>query len=250
MLATLSYYAQRYGLSATFFYFAWSRAGWVFDGPTRERVLAPLVAGGLGRPGGLEALTVISRTGLLAAFNILVGTLLLANRRPDHPPARVSHVLVPLFATFAYLGYVFVAYLPASLRRPLVPTLGVLGVLIAGVLVVAAYAISFAALLYLRRSFAVFVEVRDGVMVGPYRFVRHPMYLGYIFIVVAFLLVQPSAGTIAVSIFLLAIMFFRARLEEQMLKEHVPRYAEYAKRTGMLFPMPWRAAGRRGDRDR
>lgn len=242
MLTTLLYYVQRFGLSSAFFYMAWVRARPLFDAEPWQRAGAVISALGLFSPQGVVVLQRLSQGVLLLLFNVLVGTFLLITRRPDKPAKRLVHVVVPLMATFAYLAYGWAHLLPDALhQRRLLPDLGVPGVIAAGTLVLLAYVLSFASLTYLRRSFAVFVEVRVGVMRGPYRFVRHPMYLGYVLVVAALFLSRPTMAYGLISVVVLAVTVFRARLEEQMLTEHVPGYAEYKERTGMLLPRLWPA---------
>jgi protein-S-isoprenylcysteine O-methyltransferase Ste14 len=238
------YYLQRFGLSAAFLWMAWSRISPMLE----PRAWAPLVALFAGAPATVEGMLYLqglAQNVLLVAFNLLVGGLLLLTRRPVRPPERIVHVVVPLVATFSYLGYGFAEHLPRSLHAvALLPDLGFVGIVASGLLVTAAYVLSLLALLYLRRSFAVFVEVRRGVTRGPYRFVRHPMYLGYLMVVTALFLVRPTLGYGLLSVALVVITVVRARLEEELLAAHVPGYADYAERTGMLLPRLRRARRR------
>lgn len=237
MLTTLLYHVQRFGLSSAFFYMAWVRGRPLFEAEPWQRAGAVISALGVFSPEGVVVLQRLCQGALLLAFNVLVGTFLLITRKPTEPAKRLVHVVVPLLATFAYLAYGWAHLLPDTLhQRRLLPNLGLPGVVLAGALVLAAYLFSFAALVTLRRSFAVFVEVRVGVMRGPYRLVRHPMYLGYVLVVLALFVSRPTMAYALISAVVLAITVFRARLEEQMLAEHVPGYREYMARTGMLFP--------------
>ena len=234
---TFLYYLQRFGLSAAFFYMAYGRAWPMFDRARWRHVAAVFDAYSATSEQALVIVQQITQNCLLIAFNCLIGGLLLAARRPDKPPERLLHVIVPLMATFSYLAYGYAEHLPRALHElRLLPDLGLVATFVPGLLVMVAYALSLAAALTLRRSFAVFVEVRVGVTGGPFRFVRHPMYLGYVLVITALFISQPTAAYALLSIVLTAITILRARLEEQMLAAHVPEYAEYMKRTGMLFP--------------
>lgn len=74
------------------------------------------------------------------------------------------------------------------------------------------------------------------VTIGPYRWVRHPMYTSvlafallvtmHVFLLQAFLL---SAA-------LLVVMLLKIRLEEQLLQQRYLSYTVYAANTGMLLP--------------
>ncbi len=85
--------------------------------------------------------------------------------------------------------------------------------------------------------------VRDDhalVATGPYRFVRHPVYAGYL----ALLL---GSGIASLNIYLWMIwpisftgILIQASSEEQVLGERFgPDYESYARRTGRLVPRIW-----------
>ena len=75
---------------------------------------------------------------------------------------------------------------------------------------------------------------------GPYRFVRHPMYLG---IIVLFLCLPLVLGSWWAEIpgSLIAVLFIvRTALEDRMLKDELKGYMEYARRVHYrLFPGIW-----------
>ena len=75
---------------------------------------------------------------------------------------------------------------------------------------------------------------------GPYRLVRHPMYLG---IVVMELCLAPALGSfVALPIFALLVppIVFRLMNEETFLRRQLPGYAEYCLRTRFrLVPFVW-----------
>ena len=75
---------------------------------------------------------------------------------------------------------------------------------------------------------------------GPYRFVRHPMYLG---LVVTWLAAGPALGSfVAAPAFALFVplTIFRLLNEEKILNRDLPGYAEYCQRTRYrLVPGVW-----------
>lgn len=75
---------------------------------------------------------------------------------------------------------------------------------------------------------------------GPYRFVRHPMYLAF---VVMFLFVPLALGSyVALPAFalLIPVIAFRLLNEEKVLRRELPGYAEYCLRTRCrLVPYLW-----------
>lgn len=72
---------------------------------------------------------------------------------------------------------------------------------------------------------------------GLYRFVRHPQYLGFLLVIVGFLIQWPTLPTL-VLFPILVVMYHRlARREEQALERAFgDRYGAYRSRTPMLVP--------------
>jgi protein-S-isoprenylcysteine O-methyltransferase Ste14 len=75
---------------------------------------------------------------------------------------------------------------------------------------------------------------------GPYRYVRHPMYLGLLPSFAGLPLLLGSAwGLVPAGACMLTILV-RTALEDRMLLRSLPAYAEYARRTRYrLFPGIW-----------
>jgi protein-S-isoprenylcysteine O-methyltransferase Ste14 len=91
-------------------------------------------------------------------------------------------------------------------------------------------------LLYLRRNFSVFVEVRDVVLHGPYRFCRHPLYAGEIAMLVGIILTAPSVFGLIIGTLFIAVQYWRARMEEAQLRAVSPEYEELMQQAGMFLP--------------
>lgn len=88
----------------------------------------------------------------------------------------------------------------------------------------------------LKRSFSITVEARTLVTGGPYRWVRHPVYLGEILTYCAVLLWRYSiANTVIFSAFVL-IQMLRAKWEEEKLGRVFPNYNTYAAKTWWFLP--------------
>jgi protein-S-isoprenylcysteine O-methyltransferase Ste14 len=91
-------------------------------------------------------------------------------------------------------------------------------------------------LLYLGRSFGIFVSVRRVVLQGPYRWIRHPMYLGWACSAFGLALSNFSSAYILIVAVHFVLMLYRARLEEAELREFSPDYREFMKKTGFFLP--------------
>jgi protein-S-isoprenylcysteine O-methyltransferase Ste14 len=87
----------------------------------------------------------------------------------------------------------------------------------------------------IRRSFSITVEARALVKSGPYRWIRHPVYLGEIFTALAVAIWRFSVLNIAFIVLFVAIQLYRARLEEVKLGRNFPDYSVYACRAKWLW---------------
>lgn len=79
------------------------------------------------------------------------------------------------------------------------------------------------------------------VTTGVYGVVRHPLYasLSWMFLGAGLAYANAAALIASVAVFIPA-MYYRAGLEERLLKQVFPEYAAYQGRVGMLFPRIWR----------
>ncbi len=83
--------------------------------------------------------------------------------------------------------------------------------------------------LTLGRSFGLVPANRGVVCSGPYRFVRHPIYLGYVITHVAFLVANPLAWNFCLLVSADTALLVRAVYEERTL-EHDRAYVAYKAR--------------------
>lgn len=219
---------ERYVLSIIYLYLAWVEWGWlknVLDNaPVTFGVFSPYFAQGV-------------QHFIVLLMQLLIGALLLNSHPSVAEPRNLREIFVPLAACFYFVLYQCVARLPPywsgslvdnQVRGPLALvglTLGVIGPII-----------SFWAVISLGKSFGVFVSVREVVLHGPYRYVRHPIYLGYFCIWIGLLLSSVSRAIFCLVPLHIALVVYRARLEEARLAEASPAYREYMRKTGFLWP--------------
>lgn len=106
----------------------------------------------------------------------------------------------------------------------------------ATVLILVGSATAVVALLRLGHSFSMMAEARRLVTTGPYRFVRHPLYLAEELAVIGLLLQFLSVWTALLLAIQIAFQLRRMRNEELVLTATFPEYAAYRAKTARLIP--------------
>jgi protein-S-isoprenylcysteine O-methyltransferase Ste14 len=114
---------------------------------------------------------------------------------------------------------------------------------VATALVLAGDVVAFAACIWLLvsvlalgRCFGILPEVRGLVTRGPYRLVRHPVYLGELTAAGGLVIAAPTRWNFAVYAVLVAAQAVRMRLEERALAQEFSEYAAYSARTPRIVP--------------
>jgi len=75
---------------------------------------------------------------------------------------------------------------------------------------------------------------------GPYRYVRHPMYVGVILIMLCFPLSLGSLYAFIPASIIVVLFILRTSLEDKTLQEELPGYKEYAQKVRYrLLPGVW-----------
>jgi protein-S-isoprenylcysteine O-methyltransferase Ste14 len=78
------------------------------------------------------------------------------------------------------------------------------------------------------------------ISTGVYGFVRHPMYLGAVFMIFGAPLLLGSIGGLMIAGLALLVLLFRIVGEENMLMNELEGYSEYVKRVRYrLIPFIW-----------
>jgi len=110
--------------------------------------------------------------------------------------------------------------------------------LIAGnVLLFGGLAFALVSVTALGRCFGVLPDVRGLVTRGPYRLVRHPLYLGELAASLGMVIAaQGRLIPVAAWCLCLGCQLVRTHYEEQALRAEFPEYESYAARTKRLIP--------------
>ena len=107
---------------------------------------------------------------------------------------------------------------------------------IASLLCLLGTGISVFVLAHLGRSFSLMAEARRLVTTGPYRLVRHPLYLFEAVASLGVLLQFLSLYTVIIFIGFGLIQFQRMKNEEAVLEMAFPEYQDYKSKTARLIP--------------
>jgi protein-S-isoprenylcysteine O-methyltransferase Ste14 len=107
---------------------------------------------------------------------------------------------------------------------------------IASLLSLVGTAISVFILAHLGRSFSLMAEARRLVTTGPYRIVRHPLYIFEAVASLGILLQFLSFYTVVIFIAFGLLQFQRMKNEEAILEKAFPEYQAYKLRTARLIP--------------
>jgi protein-S-isoprenylcysteine O-methyltransferase Ste14 len=174
------------------------------------------------------------RTAVVLAFSLFVFT-----RGPSRRPVRNP---LAIAACVAAVGGIVLLQPPSDetgtalvLAGDLVALCGCLWLLVA--------------VLALGRCFGVLPEARGLVTRGPYRLVRHPVYLGELVACAGLVIAAPTTWNLFVAAVFAGAQALRMRLEENELTLQFPEYSSYAAETPRLMPRLAlrRVAGPRGE---
>ncbi len=163
----------------------------------------------------------------LLVFTLVVVVLAVVRRRQLSAAAGIYPRAVAFLGTF-FVPVIF--WLPQRHDMSLGLSLTASALMFAGGLG------SAIVVIWLGRSFSIMPEARRLVVNGPYRFVRHPLYLVEEILIVGVLIsfAPPWCYLAIVTHGLLQLE--RMRLEEGVLRRCFPDYAAYAARTARIIP--------------
>jgi len=183
----------------------------------------------------LALLNFLTSTFSIADWIYVSGHLLVLGIAITRPPPEVQDLSwsssIAVVVSYAY-PYAQVVYLRSVPGTPAWPRVGL-------VLVMLGACLSFASLLSLGRWFGVWPAFRGLAMRGPYRLLRHPMYLAYVLADIGYNLYEYNFGTVLLVIAGWASLFYRIRAEERILSQDAGWSSYVALVRYRLLPGLW-----------
>ena len=162
--------------------------------------------------------------------HLLVLVIALARGQPvaqDH--SLPTSIAVVVSYAYPYAQVALLQQIPGDVAWP---TAGL-------VLVTIAAFLSLTSLLTLRRSFGIRPALRSLVTNGPYRFVRHPIYLAYAIGDVGYNLQEWNVGTVLLTLAGWTSLLYRIQAEERVLSRDPGWRAYVARVPGRVLPRLW-----------
>jgi protein-S-isoprenylcysteine O-methyltransferase Ste14 len=163
---------------------------------------------------------------LLIMISESLGALFMLIRRPGAMATTPYAWLISMIGTWAPL-----LIIPGG--EQLVPMSFALALMVAGLLS------SISAKIFLRRSFGIVPANRGIQREGPYRAVRHPIYLGYLLCQIGFLSISFSGWNLLIYVTCWFATLLRIAAEENVLSEDADYRAYRSQVRYRILPAIW-----------
>ncbi|WP_426424285.1 methyltransferase family protein [Bradyrhizobium genosp. A] len=170
---------------------------------------------------------------LLSSFCLAIFYVLVALMIMTRPPAKAqADGLPPRIAAFvgSYLPWMisfFGATDQASLN------------LLSTACVLIGMVMMLVTIRHLGRAFSLVPQARSVVQTGPYRRIKHPLYLSEEIVVLGVVLQHLSSVTVIVLILHIGVQVCRILYEEDLLRRNCPEYSRYEASRWRLIPHVW-----------
>src|SRR5215470_9264804 len=159
-------------------------------------------------------------------FLMLVSVVVISRTRPSGKASGLEPRISALIGSFLMYGIVLFPRRDLSLPLEMIST----------ALILVGTAGAVVALSQLGRSFSVMAETRQLVTSGPYRFVRHPLYLTEGIATIGLFVQFASGWTVLLLAVQIGFQLRRIHNEETVLTASFPEYAVYSQITARLIP--------------
>ena len=160
-------------------------------------------------------------------YTMMIACLYVLRHRPINRFVGIGPSLAALAGGFLMIGLIW--FKPRT-DLPLEVEVIASGMVLIGNLL-AAYVLT-----RLGRSFSILPEGRKLVMSGPYKIIRHPLYVAEALATFGTMILFLSTGAVILVIVQTILQLVRMHYEERVLTKTFPEYKRYAKTTARLIP--------------
>jgi protein-S-isoprenylcysteine O-methyltransferase Ste14 len=164
----------------------------------------------------------------LAVFYVLLALLVITR-----PPAKAhANGLLPCLAAFVgtYMPWT-IAFFGESDKA--LPNLASTACVLIGMIMM------LVTIRHLGRSFSLVPQARNVVQTGPYRWIKHPLYLAEEIAVLGVVLRNPTPLTAVLLVLHIGIQICRIYYEEDLLRRNCPEYSAYEASRWRVIPYVW-----------
>jgi protein-S-isoprenylcysteine O-methyltransferase Ste14 len=176
----------------------------------------------------IDILPSVTSSCFLASFYVIIGVMVMTRPRAK---ARATGVL-PKLAAFAG------TYMPWSITF-FSKTDAALPNLISAACVMIGTIMMLVSISHLGRSFSLVPQARAVVRSGPYRWIRHPLYLAEEIAILGVVFQYLSSMAVAILVMHVSIQVCRIYYEEDLLCKTCPEYSPYAADSWRAIPHVW-----------
>ena len=92
---------------------------------------------------------------------------------------------------------------------------------------------------HLGRSFSLVPQARSVVQTGPYRWIKHPLYLAEEIAILGVVLQYLTPVTVIILVLHIGVQVCRILYEEDLLRRNCPEYSSYEASRWRLIPYVW-----------
>ena len=92
---------------------------------------------------------------------------------------------------------------------------------------------------HLGRAFSLVPQARSVVQTGPYRWIKHPLYLSEEIVILGVVLQYLTPVTVILLILHIGVQVCRILYEEDLLRRNCPEYSSYEASRWRLIPYVW-----------
>lgn len=158
-----------------------------------------------------------------------------ANLKTNNFRSITLDLVIPIISGYFYL---ILAFFDTTYNKENIFDIRMAGFNTLGdILIWIGYVTALTSIIYLRKYFTVFAEANGLITKGPYRYVRNPIYSGYIISTIGGIIKYFSIEALLISAIYFVLFIIRAYEEEKLLGEKFGQeYIEYKNRTGRFLP--------------